>query len=425
MTCLYCGKKLGFFSRYKDTPFCSEEHLRVHQDELERALMERLGSKSVTPARSLRSLDSLVNEAPPLKSMVRPEAAARSLEPATTAKESPKDSKQASDPQPRESKPKELKVAAPLPPEPVATPSAPPPPPLYEDYIIEMPSSRPALDARQPLIPPSSFAIIVQADCCTPSSPDPDLNLAFPLDTTEFEIDTSSLLRNCTFAAPELPAAYGEDGFGQDWSRLPVSVSSEPDSDFALFGDIVPLEYDATSSLLQYNALGRRDELTPRIRLRFPYAASEVSSVWNELPFTDQSYPLSACSDWDPILPSASGQPRIQEPQATQPELTPPHKVKLSIQALANFTLDYAEQQDSSDSLVVLALSLSDSSGLSIDCASSSWAAKTMLPGPSTSWQARSNWQPVRSSDRVPPIPFPSLFQLGPVLPPRPESSAG
>src|SRR5436190_2238140 len=46
MTCLYCGKKLGFFSRYKDTPFCTEEHLRSHQDELERALLERLGSKA-------------------------------------------------------------------------------------------------------------------------------------------------------------------------------------------------------------------------------------------------------------------------------------------------------------------------------------------------------------------------------------------
>jgi hypothetical protein len=43
MTCLYCGKKLGFFSRYKDTPFCSEDHLREHQTELEQALIERLG----------------------------------------------------------------------------------------------------------------------------------------------------------------------------------------------------------------------------------------------------------------------------------------------------------------------------------------------------------------------------------------------
>lgn len=422
MTCLYCGKKLGFFSRYKDTPFCSEEHLRVHQDELERALMERLGSKSKAP---VRSLDSLVNEAPPPKSKMGLESA-RLPEPAAKAapKESPKESHKES------KKAKEIKAAPPPAPEPVvkeaaAPPQPPSPPPLYEDYIIEKPASRPDLDTSVPLIPPWSFAIIVQADCCTPYSPEPVLHLGFPMDSTEFEIDTTSLLNNCSFAPPELPTPFAEVDFGEDLLRLPVSVSSEPDSDFSLFGDIVPLEYDAANSPIQKNMLGRRDELEPRIRLRYPYAASEVSSTSKGLPSTDENYSLSNASDWDPILPSTCSLPQIEEPLATQPELAPHLDVPLSIHALANFSLSQAEPQDTSDALVVLAFTLSDTDGLSTNCSSSSWAANTMLPGPSKTWQSRSNWQPTRSTDRVPPIPFPSLFQLGPVLPPRPESVAG
>ncbi len=397
MTCLYCGKKLGFFSRYKDTPFCSEEHVRVHQDELERALMDRLGSKSIVPA---RSLEALASEAPPLKSMISLESATRSLEP--VAKAAPE-------------------------PTPVATTIAPAPPPLYEDYLIRMPASRSALDTSQPFIPLSCFAIIVQADCCTPYSPEPNLNLAFPLETTEFEIDTSGLLAKCTFAPPALPVAFDEAGFSEngEWLRLPASVSSRLDTGVAIFGDSMPLEYSAATTLIHYNALGHRDELTPRIRHRYPYAASEISSAWNGLPRTGQTYRLSAASDWDPILPSAASLPKIEEPQASHQELAPQFDIPLSIRALANFKLDHAEQHDASDALAVLAFALSDSAGLTIDCASTTWAAKTILPGLSTSWQSSFNWQNVRASNRVPAVPFPSLFQLGPVLPPRPESSAG
>ena len=397
MTCLYCGKKLGFFSRYKDTPFCSEEHVRVHQDELERALMDRLGSKSIVPA---RSLEALASEVPPLKSMISLESAIRALEP--VAKAAPE-------------------------PTPVATTIAPAPPPLYEDYLIRMPASRSALDTSQPFIPLSCFAIIVQADCCTPYSPEPNLNLAFPLETTEFEIDTSGLLAKCTFAPPALPVAFDEAGFSEngEWLRLPASVSSRLDTGIAIFGDSMPLEYSAATTLIHYNVLGHRDELTPRIRHRYPYAASEISSAWNGLPLTGQTYRLSAASDWDPILPSAAILPKIEEPQASQPELAPQFDIPLSIRALANFKLDHAEQHDASDALAVLAFALSDSAGLTIDCASTTWAAKTILPGLSTSWQSSFNWQHLRASNRVPAVPFPSLFQLGPVLPPRPESSAG
>ena len=397
MTCLYCGKKLGFFSRYKDTPFCSEEHVRVHQDELERALMDRLGSKSIVPA---RSLEALASESPPLKSMISLESATRSLEP--VAKAAPE-------------------------PTPVATTIAPAPPPLYEDYLIRMPASRSALDTSQPFIPLSCFAIIVQADCCTPYSPEPNLNLAFPLETTEFEIDTSGLLAKCTFAPPALPVAFDEAGFSEngEWLRLPASVSSRLDTGVSIFGDIMPIEYSAATTLIHYNALGHRDELTPRIRHRYPYAASEISSAWNGLSLTGQTYRLSAASEWDPILPSAASLPKIEAPQASQPELAPQFDIPLSIRALANFKLDHAEQQDTSGALAVLAFALSDSAGLTIDCASTTWAAKTILPGLSTSWQSHSNWQHLRASNRVPAVPFPSLFQLGPVLPPRPESSAG
>lgn len=413
MTCLYCGKKLGFFSRFKDTPFCSEEHLRVHQDELERALMERLGSKSVAPA---RSLESLANEAPPPKSKMGLESP-RAMDPVAKAssKESLKESKKA----------REIKAAPPPAPEPAVKETAAPPPPLCEDYIIERPASRPDLDTSLPLIPPSSFAIIVQADCCTPYSPEPVLYPGFPMDDTGFEIDTTSLLNNCTFAPPELPTLYEESDFGKDLIRLPVSVSAEAKFDFALFGDIVPLEYDAANSTLRQNMLGRRDELEPRIRFRYPYAASEVSSSSKGLPLTDENYSLSDSSDWDPILPAPCSLPQMEEPLATQHELAPQLDVPLSKHALANFSLNRAEPQDTSDALIGFALALPHTDGLSTNCSSSSWAANTILPGPATTRRPRSIWQPTRSTDRVPPIPFPSLFQLGPVLPPRPESVAG
>ena len=397
MTCLYCGKKLGFFSRYKDTPFCSEEHVRVHQDELERALMERLGSKLTVPA---RSLEANASEAPPLKSTLSLEMATSSLE--HVAKPAPESA-------------------------PVATTIAAPPPPLYENYLIDKPPALSALDTGQPFIPLSCFAIIVQADCCTPYSPEPNLNLAFPLEATEFEIDTSGLHAKCTFAPIALPVAFDEAGFSEnvEWLRLPASVSPRLDTGVAIFGGTIPLEYSAVPTLTHYNALGHRDELTPRIRHRYPYAASEISSAWNVLPLTGETYRLSAALDWDPILPSTASLPKIEEQQASHQKLAPQFDIPIYIRALANFQLDHAEQQDSSDALVVLAFALSDSAGLTIDCASTTWAAKTILPGLSTSWQSSFNWQHLRASDRVPAVPFPSLFQLGPVLPPSPESSAG
>ncbi len=406
MTCLYCGKKLGFFSRYKDTPFCSEEHVRVHQDELERALMERLGSKPIVPA---RSLEDLSREASPLKSMISLESATRLLEPVAKAPL------------------KQLKDIPAREPAPVATTIAPAPPPLYEDYLIRMPASRSALDTSQPFIPLSCFAIIVQADCCTPYSPEPNLNLAFPLETTEFEIDTSGLLANCTFAPPALPVAFDEAGFSEngEWLRVPASVPSRLDTGVAIFGDIMPLEYSAETTLIHYNAIGHRDELTPRIRHRYPYAASEISSAWNGLHLTGETYRLSTALDWDPIRPFAASLPKIEEPQASQPELAPGLDIPLSIRAHANFKLDHAKQQDASGALAVLAFALCDSASLTIDCASTSWAAKTIFPGLSTSWQSSFNWQHLRGSDRVPAVSFPSLFQLRPVLPARPESSAG
>lgn len=413
MTCLYCGKKLGFFSRYKDTPFCSEEHLRTHQDELEQALMERLGSKSTLPSKSLSSLANM--QSPPLQSMLGVEAATRNTQPRLEALANtyPKPTKAITAP-PIESKPEPIKAVQPS-----------TPPPLHEDYLFKLPNALPALDISTPLIPPSSFAIIVQADCCTPISPDPSLNLQFPLDLTEFEIDTASLLRSVTFASPAKPALFNEEGFGEPWVELPNLPNFEAEIDFDLTNGFQPLEYEAETSTISHTALGQRDEIIPRLRLRFPYAASEVSSLWSTLPSTDKTFTVSEATDWDPILPAATFSPQVDEPVAEAAKVAPHFDVPLSIGALAKFNLDAADSEDFGNSLSVIAKALSATAGISSDCTAGTWKSHVALPAGKTLKIQQTQWQPQRSSNRVPPMPFPSLFQLGPVLPPRPESSAG
>ena len=408
MTCLYCGKKLGFFSRYKDTPFCSEEHLRTHQDELERALMERLGSKLVAPAKSLNDLASV--ESAPTKSLL-------GLESATRAPQAPPP-----EPPKKVAKPVEEAPAAPPPPPAPAAPA-----PLHEDYLFQLPDPVAALSTETPLIPPASFAIIVQADCCTPSSPDYKFDMNFELDDTEFELDSSSLLSSASFAAPPQPTAFEEEGFGEPWVELPRSTQAtvELQSDFEISGEPLPLEYEAVSTSLHHTALGQREEIEPRTRLRFPYAASQVSSSWNTLPATDQTFTYTDADEWAPVLPFSAPALEMQSTPAAPAELSPFVDVPLTISALTRLNLDTADTEDFGESLSVFAQRLSENAGITDNFAEGHWAPVLALPGPSTKLTFRPSWQTSRSADRVPPVPFPSLFQLGPVLPPRPESSAG
>jgi hypothetical protein len=411
MTCLYCGKKLGFFSRYKDTPFCSEEHLRTHQDELERALMERLGSKSTAPTKSLSDLANA--PAAPLKSLLGLEAATRVPEKAEALE------RVVEEVAPPVQKP-EVKVAE----EKQAAPA-----PLHEDYLFELPDPVAALDASTPLVPPSSFAIIVQADCCTPSLPEAKANFGFELDETEFEFDTTSLLRSASFEAPPAPAAFGADGFGEPWVEFPSgsnqSVQNDFDFDPGELGELAPLEYEAVVSTIKHTALGHRDEIEARIRLRYPYAASQVSSNWNGLQEFEQSFPISEASDWAPILPTAAAELTLHEATQSENWIEPHLDVPLSIQALVTHRLDGADSEEFGDSLRVMARQLSATSPASPELGLGHWAPEVALPKAAVSRSFAPKWKQYRSSDQVPPVPFPSLFQLGPVLPPRPESAAG
>jgi len=402
MTCLYCGKKLGFFSRYKDTPFCSEEHLRTHQDELERALIERLGSKAKAP---VKSLNDLVNppEPPPMRSLLGLEAATRM--PAPTAAAPP----------------------APEPPPPPPPPPAPKPPsepaPLNEDYIFDYPNAAPALEVSRPLIPPASFAIIVQADCCTPNLHEFSRSLSFPRDEEEFTIAPEGLFASSALPVPELPPAEDEPFETSPDLRLPNTSGPSAAFEYVLDSDILPLEYEATSTSLHHTALGQREEITPRPRFRFPYAASQVSSSWQLLPDAEEIFSFTSSEEWDPILPEPGAIPNLSAGVVSQvPEIAASVEVPLTISALMRFDLDGADTEEFGDTLLVHARALAGNAPLATDCTSGDWQPQIHLPAAATRKDFRPSWRASRSNGYVPPVSFPSLFQLSPAMPPRPES---
>jgi len=417
MTCLYCGKKLGFFTRYKDTPFCSEEHLRTHQDELERALMERLGSKAVTPSKSLSDLGA--PSSTQTKPMLGLEAALRA--PESEAKPEPK-------PQP---KPEPKVEAKPEPiPEPVAKKETKkvedPIGSLHEEYLFAVPAAQGALDTNTPLIPPSSFAIIVQADCCTPSLPEFGFDPMFPMEESSFELDSISLDEQGEGPMPEgLPTAFEQDGFGEPWLELPSLPAMSIGADFNLVGEEVPLDYEASSASARVSAFGQRHEIEPRTRLRYPYAASQVASLWNELPKADQGFAFTSSAEWSPIAPGMESKLEPAAETETKLDTKPRVGIPLTISALTNFDLNAAEQEDFGNSLTVIARSLSEASVPLGEFSSGEWRTNVMLPNGGSTRIERGRWVAGRSYKRVAPVPFPSLFQLGPTLPPRPEGPVG
>ncbi len=410
MTCLYCGKKLGFFSRYKDTPFCSEEHLRSHQDELEQALMERLGSKASTIA--VRPGNGLVPVAdrPIGKKIGSPEYAAEVLETRSAASDENAGSRVDSRAEARDQVP------------------------LYEEFFEDFPMSRAHLRVDKPQVPLSSFAIIVQADCCTPSTPDSEAPLALALEQNDLRVDAARVpqvgWRMEGYGA--LPQINDVEEFGEAWLLFPDTGSLELETYFEPTVDLEPLEYDAvsdgpSSGAQATGALGQRDSIVPRPRNRYPYAASEVASALKVAPTLFGPLNIVSADDWEAIEPSGgeSGWPLLPE----APQVEPYTHVPLSIAALLNMTLATAphatwSQEGAPGSLPVLARGLAESAGLQTECASTPMGMTPILPGAGSHRPVLRSWQRNSDEDRVSPLQFPSLFQLGPVLPPRPRVMA-
>lgn len=418
MTCLYCGKKLGFFSRYKDTPFCSEEHLRSHQDELEHALMERLGSKA-SNAPALRSGGPVpISERPFGKGAVEldvtanhPTTIAPALHQGERREHTDRDSS-SRDNSNRDSSNRET-----------ATPrqESPAPAPLCDEFFADFPQSVPALHVSKPLLPSSSFAIIVQADCCTPSTPDFEGRFIMPLSTEDFDLESTSLPQSIFSSADSvMPPAHGAEAFGEPWLLFPDSGPLELETEFNPSLNLSPLEYDVLPDAPGCKPLGQRDALVPRPRNRFPYAANELASPLNSLEAPILLFDLSAATDWDAIEPAAVASP-TPEPCATTAE--PFTAIPLSI-GVPDRSLCVASAADASACLCFATHPLDGSAGLHLGCADDPWNAAPLLPIPATDRPLMRSWGRADCEDRVPPVPFPSLFQLGPVLPPRPEHSA-
>lgn len=411
MTCLHCGKKLGFFSRFKDTPFCSEDHLRIHQEELERALIERLGSKTAPPSRSLH--DFAEDSPAPLQSMMGLEAALRTGE----------QDRQAIQEYREPELPPKLPAPAPEPPKPKQVKA---PAPLQEDYLLVMPEPMPALDTATPLIPPSSFAMITQSDVCTPSIGFDGPQCGFSPESAEFEVDTQSLLLQDPHSATELPTAFGEGDFGEDRIKLPSKLNMHVDTeDFSALSDPIPLDYTPAQPVFKHTPLGGREAIDARIRLRYPYAASDVTSVWNTLPSSETPFTVTDSTEWAPIEPATPKALNHTGLLEANDSIGPIVKVPLSIQTLVRYDLDGADTEEFGNTLSVMARTLASDQSLATDCSAHHWNSRLALPAGSARRDFKPSWNVQRGSDRIAPVTFPSLFQLSPMLPPRPESMQG
>jgi hypothetical protein len=395
MTCLHCSKKLGFFSRYKDTPFCSEEHLRAHQEELERALMERLGSKAKpTPkllpdlfpaqpssARSPRNSDSQTRlETTPSLPHPGPEAP---LPPIAAASRLP----------------------APAPPTAKPAP-APSEPPFSEDYLVELPRAAAALRPNQPHAPASAFSILLTAACYTPrtSSPKLDFNLACQAAPVAIESPFDPLSGdNSIQLEPYLNEEHNNFNL-----KLHLKNYSHPaplSIEFFL-EEAIPLDYEPAISLLPHHALGERSAIPPRPRLRYPYAASELTSAANVLSLGSASVDVTFSS----ILSAAPPNPVSPLDPSPGPDTT----------------ADGAGRKEASLP-VPLAGPLFSPAQVNLDSLSSSRAIDLRPKSCSgafrwTALQPAPALNPLPGPSYLPALSFPSAYQLGPKLPPRPES---
>lgn len=403
MTCLHCNKKLGFFSRYKDTPFCSEEHLRAHQEELERALMERLGSKNKPTLKPLQDLSPA--QATPASS--RLDFASQ-----------PRREVQTSSPG--------LRVAAPLPtiaptskPPASFSPTADPVPaqqpqaPFSEDFLLEVPQAAVALHPERPHTPASAFSILLSAACYTPraSFPNFDFNLARQAEPVAIE----SLFAPLPAELPIVPKLYSNEKFSDinlklhlsSYTRLPT-YSIEFDQEEA-----IPLEYEPALSSLPHPALGERSEIPPRPRLRYPYAASTASTAGSG---TNVLHLGSVSLD------------RIISPVGPPVGSAAPTKLVSHLGPLSDRDTTAVGAGEQASLPIDTANSVSFPAQVNLDFLSSSRAAVPLRKSYSGSplgaaLQPASGLNPARDPRRLPALCFPSAYQLGPKLPPRPEST--
>jgi hypothetical protein len=510
MTCLYCGKKLGFFSRYKDTPFCSEEHLRLHQDEMERALMERLGSKiTAQNSRSEVSL-SAAPEDPEAKS---PEPKKKAAAGKSSHFDAPLDMNPASAGSSTQAEPSstgrgsrifpDLDSARDLGPLPAAErpinknsllglePPPPPPPapirensrdtardrqtandrqteraarkreepedamsPACEEFFEPETAPVSLLDTANPQIPASSFAIIIQADFCTPSLPKPKFDGQPAVVEEEFSLNAESV-EPLQFSTEELlasvelpPTADAVESFSaspllpaESKAAIPTisSLAGQPQVDI---WDAVPILED----LLQLNLnlgqaeepietssgeeqlkkpIGGRPEIPPRPRQRLPLASSVFLKNWGDGLGIAGAFPFTHADEWEGIEPLQSTtyglSPASEKPGTIEPNL----EVPLSLQALAQQAIAEDEDgpfefdpQGQKPQVGLLA------TWQEPELHSAVWNNPPALPLSSGKLELRFRIPPSPKARTMQGINFPSLFHLNPVLPPKPEGGA-
>lgn len=504
MTCLYCGKKLGFFSRYKDTPFCSEEHLRAHQDEMERALMERLGSKISAQAgqRELAREETAPQDTKPARGKNREN---------TPALNSPSHNSSSHFDAPLDIPQPSARLASPAPnTSPNATPNATPrrgevrnfPAPdavtelapipaaerpidkrslleslddgpiaagpsaalskqqdkhqdkhqdgdpregnICQDFFESEHSAAPALDVTKPWFAPSSFAIIVQADFCTPTLPDAPraFEPARVEDEFAFEAESAITAQPAPAEAQAPPAAEAAE-FDAFYTGLPLasgaiptgmptiaSLTGAPAQDiweaFPVEESLFEIELDAPPAAKQPGAkpllLGGRPEVPMRPRHRYPYPGSDLGTRWNDRSDEFGIFPFTASDEWDGIEPAPYRNPLEDRVAAEKSEIQPQLEVQLSLSALCAQVIRESEEtpfeRDPESQPAVL---LDAQAGLFSGAALGDWAMQAALPQGTSAWQPHFRFPKSTPARPMPAVNFPSLFQLNPAMPPRPE----
>jgi hypothetical protein len=494
MTCLYCGKKLGFFSRYKDTPFCSEEHLRAHQDEMERALMERLGSKISAQAGQ--------------KEMAREEAAQPATSPeAKTSRGRTREAK------PAEDSPRHFDAPLDIPPAPAPsaratgsssrrgevrnfpsseaaqelalTPASerpidkrallegrdiPPPEKqsekpaerahkkrddepregnLCEDFFESDHQPIAALDPLKPAFAPSTFAIIVQADFCTPTLPEAQLSFEPAPVEDEFELLMDAAAPGLLETAPPTPA-NAEDfraAAPHEHAELPrfsgatptgmptvASLAGAPAEDiwdaFPTEESLFELDFGANLNAGKpaqlsgqiSGPLGGRPEIPVRTRHRFPYPGSNLHTSWTDRSDEFGVMSFTESSEWSPVEPGAYRNVLEDRIAAEKADIRPQLEVQLSLHALwAQVIHAESETAFERDPRTQPVRVLSPDAGVHVDSRIGDWAMAPHLPRAATPWHPHFRFPKSNPARPMPAVNFPSLFQLNPAMPPRPE----
>jgi hypothetical protein len=492
MTCLYCGKKLGFFSRYKDTPFCSEEHLRAHQDEMERALMERLGSKisaqsgqrelarEEAPPQELKAPKRKPRETSPqeeqpshfaapldipqpsarlsnastrrgeVRNFPSTDASAQELAPIPAA-ERPIDKRSLL--QDRETQAQAQAQAAERAAADRQTKKRDDEPregDICEDFFESEHQAIAGLDITKPWLAPSTFAIIVQADFCTPSLPDVQLSLQPAPVEDEFSLEMDASAPEALDVAPPAPAS--EAGFLGAATELPrasggiptgmptiASLAGEPAQDiweaFPAEESLFELDFASAPTMAPPSApepankrpaalalLGARQEVPMRPRHRYPYPGSDLQTNWTDRTSESSVRSFTAAEEWGGVEPAPYRNALEDRISAEKADIQPQLEVSLSLSALcAQVIREENETPFERDPQTQPVLLLPANAGLYADTVLGDWATSPSLPAAATPWQPNFRFPKSTPARPMSAVNFPSLFQLSPAMPPRPE----